>query len=158
MAEAVGDDFPAWVRPHLPALHRYAARQVGVADADDVLQEALARAWRRRSTYDASRGEPLPWLLAIVRDRARRHRVRTRQHAELAEADGPVELSPADRDLELALARLSPRQREAVDLYYFLDLDVTDVADVMGCAPGTVRATLHQARAALRELLGDDDG
>lgn len=157
MARTADDDFADWVRPHLPALHRYAARQVGAADADDVLQEALARAWRRRSTYDEARGAPLPWLIAIVRDRARRHRTRRREHLRLAEADRPVELRSPDHDLERAIARLPQRQREAVDLYYFVDLDVASVAVVMGCAPGTVRATLHQARTSLRTLMGDDD-
>lgn len=157
MAEAVGDDFADWVRPHLTTLHRYAARQVGAADADDVVQEALTRAWRRRSTYDDSRGAPLPWLIAIVRDRAARHRSRRRAELTLVTSDAVVEMTAADRDLEVALARLSARQREAVDLYYFVDLDVASVAAAMGCAEGTVRATLHQARAALRELLGDDD-
>ncbi|HWJ83408.1 MAG TPA: RNA polymerase sigma factor [Nocardioides sp.] len=158
MARTADDDFAAWVGPHLPALHRYAARQVGAADADDVLQDALARAWRRRSTYDEARGAPLPWLVAIVRDRARRHRTRRREHLSLVDADRAVAPADADPDLERAIAMLPARQREAVDLYYFVDLDVASVAAVMGCAPGTVRATLHQARTSLRTLLGDDDG
>jgi RNA polymerase sigma factor (sigma-70 family) len=61
-------------------------------------------------------------------------------------------------DLERALDDLSRRQRQAVDLHYFVGLDIATVASVMGCAPGTVKATLHQARARLRVLLGDDDG
>ena len=55
------------------------------------------------------------------------------------------------------MAALSRRQRQAVDLHYFVGLDVTTTAEVMGCAPGTVKATLHQARGRLRELLGEDD-
>lgn len=150
------DDFDAWVRPHLAVLHRYAARLVGPADADDVVQEALVRAWRRRSTYDERRGAPLPWLVAIVRDRGTRHRSRRRDHLELVAADGPVTARDPDLDLERAIRALPTRQREAVDLYYFVDLDVAAIAEVMGCAPGTVRATLHQARAALRTQIGDD--
>lgn len=61
-------------------------------------------------------------------------------------------------DVERAIGRLSRRQRAAVDLYYFVDLDIATVAAVMGCAPGTVKATLHQARKRLHELMGDDDG
>lgn len=146
-----GDPFDVWVRPHLAAMQRYAARLTSPAHADDVVQEALVRAWRRRSTYDANRGEPLAWLLAIVRDRARR--VRPRQVLTLAEHDGTVQLHPEDIDLARALDGLSPRQREAVDLYYYVDLDVATIAELMGCAEGTVRATLHQARLALRQLL-----
>jgi RNA polymerase sigma-70 factor (ECF subfamily) len=145
------DPFDAWVRPHLAAMQRYAARLTSTADAEDVVQEALVRAWRRRSTYDADRGEPLVWLLAIVRDRARR--VRPRQVLALVEHDRAVELRPADVDLARALVGLSPRQREAVDLYYFVDLDIATIAGLMGCAEGTVRATLHQARLALRQRL-----
>lgn len=152
---APSGDFTSWVEPHLPVLRRYAARLVPTADADDVVQEALVRAWRRWSTYDDQRGAPLPWLLAIVADRARRHRRRASRPAALADVATPP--APSDLDLERAVARLSERQRRAVDLYYFADLDVATVAEVMGCAEGTVRATLHQARARLRELIGDDD-
>ena len=151
------DDFDAWARPHLTVLHRYAVRLVGPADADDVVQESLVRAWRRWSTYDERRGAPLPWLIAIVRDRGSRHRSRRRDHLELAAFDGAALQHDPDVDLERAVRALPPRQREAVDLYYFVDLDVAAVAEVMGCAPGTVRATLHQARAALRSQIGDDD-
>jgi RNA polymerase sigma-70 factor (ECF subfamily) len=66
-------------------------------------------------------------------------------------------VQPADLDLERAIGRLPSRLRTAVDLYYFVDLDIATVAEVMGCAPGTVKATLHQARARLRVLMGDDD-
>lgn len=148
---STSDDFAAWIRPHLATMHRYAARRVGAVHADDVVQEALLRAWRRRSTYDPSRGEPVPWLLAIVRDRATRHLRRARPQVGLVDAQ--VLSTPADLDLERALARLTSRQREVIDLYYFVDLDVANVAAVLGRAPGTVRATLHQARAALRVQL-----
>lgn len=148
-------DFTSWVEPHLPVLRRYAARLVSPADADDVVQEALVRAWRRWSTYDEQRGAPLPWLLAIVADRARRHRLHANRYASAAAVAVPA--APRDLDLERALGRLSERQRQAVDLYYFVDLDVATVAELMGCAEGTVRATLHQARARLRELIGGDD-
>ncbi len=152
-------EFTAWVEPHLPAMSRYAARLVPAADRDDVLQEALVRAWRRHSTYDARVGAPLPWLLAIVADRARRHRTRTRPTVELADASvEPVETVQTDVDLERAVLQLSGRQRQAVDLHYFVGLDVATCAQVMGCAEGTVKATLHQARGRLRALLGDDFG
>jgi RNA polymerase sigma-70 factor (ECF subfamily) len=152
------EDFARWVQPHLTVMTRYAGRQVAPADRDDLVQEALIRAWQRWSTYDAARGSAAGWLLAIVADRCRRHRSRrpSGRVVELVEHAAP----PAQRhdiDLERAIAGLARRQRQAVDLHYFVGLDVATVADVMGCAPGTVKATLHQARARLRELLGDDD-
>jgi hypothetical protein len=57
-----------------------------------------------------------------------------------------------------AMGRFPSRlQRRAVDLYYLVGLDAATTAQVMGCAPGTVKATLSQARRRLREFLGDDD-
>jgi len=120
------------------------------------VQEALVRAWRRRSTYDAQRGSELAWLLAIVAGQARRHRTRARRTLHLVDAS--VELNAADLDLEHALSRLAERQRMAVDLHYFVGLDVATCAQVMGCAEGTVKATLHQARSRLRELLDESGG
>jgi RNA polymerase sigma-70 factor (ECF subfamily) len=150
-------DFADWVEPHVPAMTRFAGRLVPPADRDDLVQDALVRAWRRWSTYDAGRGAPLPWLLAIIADQGRRGRLRSRPAVPYSDHDGTIELAAADLDLERAIARLSPRQRTAVDLYYFVDLDVATIAEVMGCAPGTVKATLSQARARLRELVGDRD-
>ncbi|HET7387808.1 MAG TPA: RNA polymerase sigma factor [Nocardioidaceae bacterium] len=153
VAPQPAEEFAAWVEPHLPALARLAGRLVDPADRDDVVQEALLRAWQKRTTYDESRGSPRVWLLAILRDRARRHHLRTPPGPTLAR-EPVIEQHPSDIDLERALAALSPRQRLAVDLYYFVDLDVATTALVMGCAPGTVKATLSQARARLAELLG----
>ncbi len=150
--------FGTWVAPHLAAMSRYAHRLAPPAAADDVVQDALVRAWSRWSTYDPGRGAPAPWLLAIVADQARRHRSRGPAPAvALSEAAAPTGPTEPDIDLERAVRALPPRQRQAVDLYYFVGLDVASVAQVMACAPGTVQATLHQARARLRELLGDCD-
>jgi RNA polymerase sigma-70 factor (ECF subfamily) len=157
VADGSAHDFAAWVEPHLPAMTRFAARLVPDADRDDLVQEALVRAWRRWPTYDAGRGAPLPWLLAIVADQGRRGRRRARPASvPLPDDSRSVDPAPADLDLERAVAALSPRQRTAVDLYYFVDLDVATIAAVMGCAPGTVKATLSQARDRLRVLMGDD--
>lgn len=148
-------DFAEWVRPHLPALGRYATRLVGPADRDDVVQESLERAWRKWRTYDEGRGSAQAWLLAILHDRARRFRTRRRATVELVE--GADVDSYGDLDLERAVSALPTRQRQAVELHYFVGLDVATTAQVMGCAEGTVKATLHQARTRLRIQLGDTD-
>lgn len=61
-----------------------------------------------------------------------------------------------DVDIERAIAGLTPRQRIAVELFYFLDLPVAEIAIVMACSPGTVKSTLSDARARLRDVLGGD--
>lgn len=144
-------DFSSWVAPHLAAMGHLATRLAGPAERDDVVQEALGRAWRRRSTFDPQRGAPRAWLLAIVADQARRAR-RRRRWAPLG-VDASVPPAERDLDLERALARLAPRQRLAVDLHYFVGLHVVEVAAVMGVAEGTVKSTLADARARLRTLL-----
>lgn len=150
-------EFTARVEPHLAAMARLAARVAPRGNRDDVVQEALIRAWRRWSTYDDLRGSLLGWLLAIVADQGRRARLRSRAPVRLdSDGAGPCgELVAADLDLERALARLPSRQRLAIDLYYFVGLDVATTAETMGCAPGTVKATLHQARERLRSILGE---
>jgi DNA-directed RNA polymerase specialized sigma24 family protein len=144
-------DFGGWVAPHLAVMANLAARLAGAADRDDVVQEALTRAWRRWSTYDPARGTPRVWLLAIVADQAGRTRRRRRPSVDVvAGVVAPVE---RDVDLERALARLTRRQRLAVDLHYFVGLDMAETAQVMGCAVGTVKSTLSDARERLRRLL-----
>jgi RNA polymerase sigma-70 factor (ECF subfamily) len=148
-------DFAAWVEPHLPAMARLAGRLVPAADRDDVVQEALVRAWRRRATYDPTRGAVGTWLLAIVAGCARRSRSRG-PHEDPVEA--PTDMPAAadayrDVDLERGVRDLPPRERLAVALYYFLDLGTAETAAVMGCSTGTVKATLYHARARLRAHL-----
>jgi RNA polymerase sigma factor (sigma-70 family) len=150
-------EFRAWVTPSLSVMARVAGRLAPSADRDDVLQEALTTAWRRRSTFDASRGTPSAWLCAIVANTAR-HASRSRREAPTASI-ASIPAADADGDLVVdvaaALARLSTRQREAVDLHYYAGLSVADTATVMGCSTGTVKSTLSDARARLRILLGD---
>lgn len=155
-AAGVADDFDSWVRPHLLAMTRLACRLAGDDAADDVVQDALTRAWRRRSTYDEAKGEPLPWLLAITADRARRHRTRTRATHELVDHPAPRVESDTRVDLLAAVARLPRKQRLAVELHYFLGLDTALTAQALGCAVGTVTSQLSDARARLRLDLGSE--
>jgi RNA polymerase sigma factor (sigma-70 family) len=145
-----GDDFAAWVTPHLGLLAALAVREVGAADAPDIVQEALVRAWRRRSTYRADRGTPRAWLAGVLLDQARRHRVRRR--VPPTPPDGRDAGDPAaDRlDLERAVSALPRRQREVVTLHYLADLGVDEVASVLGISVGSVKSHLHHARARLR--------
>lgn len=164
--EAAG--FAEWARPSLLAMTRLARRLAPHADPDDVVQDALVRAWRKWDRFDPGRGSATTWLLAITADRARearRSRMRrirvVDEHADLPDQAGPsADLAAdlaVDLDLDRAIAELPDRQRLAVELHYFVGLNVEETAAVMGCAPGTVKSTLFDARSRLRTLLGDDD-
>jgi RNA polymerase sigma factor (sigma-70 family) len=145
--------FAEWVSPHLAVMASLAARLASDSERDDVVQEALLRAWKKRSQVDSRRGSARTWLLAIIADQARRSRRRARPTSVIADLtmSGP----PLDEqlDLEGAVSRLSPRQRLAVNCYYFVDLSIAETAAVMGCSPGTVKSTLADARHRLKELL-----
>jgi len=154
---ADAEDFRAWVAPHLVAMGRLASRLTSAGDSDDIVQEALVRAWRKRTQYDETRGSAQSWLLAIVADRARRHRTRTRPEGELIDLPRPDRDVERSMDLDDAIAGLPERQRLAVELHYLVGLDVRECAAVMGCSDGTVKSTLHDARARLRGVLQEVD-
>ena len=127
------------------------------AMGEDAVQEALARAWER-----SERGQHIESLRAwvtrvainLARSRFRRLLVERRhQQAIAADSAGP---SGDIVDLRRALAALPRRQREATVLRYYLDLDVGEVADVLGVTEGTVKTTLHRARQALAAALSDE--
>jgi RNA polymerase sigma-70 factor (ECF subfamily) len=147
------DDFADWVRPHLPAMSRLAARIAPGCDSEDIVQEALVRAWRKRRLYDPARGSASVWLLALTADRARRARSRAPAAVALTDLPTRSDVPEESVDLSRALDRLAPRQRLAVDCVYFAGLSIAEAAAVMGCAEGTVKSTLADARARLREAL-----
>jgi len=139
-APETADAFADWVRRHLPSMTHLAARLAPPGDRDDVVQEALTRAWNKRHQFDATRGTPSAWLLAITADRARQAR-RRRPLAWLpADVAGRVRSTDDRLDVEFAVARLPPRQRLAVDCFYFVGLSVADTAAVMRCSEGTVKS------------------
>ncbi len=145
-------DFGRDVRPLMPVAVRLAARLGSPQAADDIVQEALIRAWRYRGRFDPLRGSFSGWVLAIVANEARRASARTRRTIEV-EPTINSESSDLRVDIARAVARLSTRQRLAVDCYYYAGLSIGDTAAVMKCSEGTVKSTLADARARLRALL-----
>jgi RNA polymerase sigma factor (sigma-70 family) len=151
LASATPEQFGAWVAPHLRAMSLLAARLSSDLERDDVVQEALIRAWTKRGQFDPQRGTASAWLLAITADRARR----TRRGRRPLLGFLPGRVRPIDDELDLAhaITGLSGRQRLAVDCFYFVGLGIAETAAVMGCSEGTVKSTLSDARNRLRNLL-----
>lgn len=134
--------------------YRYASNP---SEAEDIAQDALLRAWRRRSTLrDSERRNQ--WLAAIVRNEAFRQHARVRpdptatielrEGAEDERVLAAVELA----DLHAALKGLSKRDREILELRYEQDLTHPVIANRLGIPEGTVKVRLHRARAKLRML------
>jgi RNA polymerase sigma-70 factor (sigma-E family) len=140
---------------HYPALVRLAYLTTGgLAAAEDVVQEAFIEWYRRGEEVR----EPLPFLRRAVVSRCtswvRRRRLE-RRHAAVT----PEPVPRPDGDTELvraALRKLTARQRAAVFMRFYLDLPEAQIADALGCRPGTVKSLLHRALTAIKEDLDAD--
>jgi RNA polymerase sigma-70 factor, ECF subfamily len=132
--------------------YRYASNP---SEAEDIAQDALLRAWRRRSTLrEADRRNQ--WLATIVRNEAFRQHARLRpdptstietyEGAEDAQVVATVERA----DLHAALKRLSDKDRQLLELRYTEDLTQSAIARRLGIPEGTVKVRLHRARDKLR--------
>jgi RNA polymerase sigma-70 factor (sigma-E family) len=152
-------DFDAFYRDTSRRLLRYAYGLTGdAAEAQDLVQEAYARAWQRRRRL-AGYEDPEAWLRLVVNrlatDRWRRLGVR-RKRAEAAPPPDPV--APPSEDVVLlvrAMRALPVTQRRALALHYLLDRSVAEIAAETGAATGTVKSWLSRGRAALAAQLGD---
>ena len=131
----------------------------GRANAEDVVQEALARAWERMdhgTHIDSLQAWVTTVALNLSRNRLRRLRTERRHQPELAQGETATAANPEDRlDVRAALRTLPRRQREVTVLFYYLDMSVADIADALGMKEGTVKVWLHRARASLAAALGD---
>jgi RNA polymerase sigma-70 factor (ECF subfamily) len=128
--------------------------------AEDATQHAFMQAFRKWRKVRAMT-KPGAWVLVVAINADRRQWRRDRdQPTEISEA-GVIEdhgsAVTTEVTLREALARLTVRQRAAVVLRYLVDLPVKEIATAMGCAEGTVRATLHQALSRLQIELEEDE-
>ncbi len=148
------DELEALYRSRFEVFTRVAASVTGDSErARDAVQEAFARAVRGRSSF--RREGPLEaWVWRIVLNAARSAAPKASaggvDEDQLAASNGHPE---RDLELRVALARLPERQRTAVFLRYYADLDYAAIGDVLGIRTGTVSATLNAAHAALRSEL-----
>ena len=146
------DELEGLYRSRFDIFTRVAATVTGDSErARDAVQEAFATALRKRRSF---RGEgPLEaWVWRIVLNAAR---MDVRRSISAIGEDEPAANGHPERDAELrmALARLPERQRTAVFLRYYADLDYAAIGEALGIAEGTVAATLNAAHAALRTRL-----
>jgi RNA polymerase sigma-70 factor, ECF subfamily len=151
------------------SIHRFLARRVGSALADDLSAETFVVAFRRRESFDPSLGDVRPWLFGIATKLLRAH-WREEQHLLALEARiaGEPSSPPADSDdealarwvapyLARALCLLSQDQRNVLLLNAWEDLSSEEIAFALGVPAGTVRSRLSRARAELRDYLGSFD-
>ena len=121
------------------------------------MQEALTRAFARRATFRGS-GTMEAWLWRAVVNAARNVRARSPLVAEGRQADTPARDAVGEpRDaVRAAVAALPERQRLALFLRYYADLDYAAIAAALGVRRGTVSATLNHAHKTLRAALDEE--
>jgi RNA polymerase sigma-70 factor, ECF subfamily len=129
----------------------------------DLLSEVFLDVWRQAGRFEY-RSSVSTWLMSIARNKALSAR-RRRTDAELDEkieatvadsADDPeVALQEKDRNelLRRALKRLSPEHRQVVDLVYYHEKSVDDVAHILNVLPATVKTRMFHARKKLAGLV-----
>jgi RNA polymerase sigma-70 factor, ECF subfamily len=139
--------------------------------AEDLVSDVFLDVWRNAGGFE-HKSKVSTWLLGIARHKigsAFRHRVDAHLDEHFAAtvedpADDPERaLDNQDRSavLRRCLARLSPAHREIIDLVYYHDQSVEDVAEILGIPASTVKTRMHYARARMAELLeetGDRHG
>jgi RNA polymerase sigma-70 factor (ECF subfamily) len=145
-----------------PQLHRYCARMTGsITDGEDVVQDALFRAYRSLDTFDDSR--PLsPWLFRIAHNQCidfLRHRgVRMEAEAAAAEPDfiepGDPSGSTVGPAIEHLVLNLPPKERACVLLKDVFEYSLEEIAELVDSTVGGVKAALNRGRAKLASMEG----
>jgi RNA polymerase sigma-70 factor (ECF subfamily) len=168
-------DFEREALPHLPALYAAALRMTRHdKDAEDLVQDALVRAYRFFDTFEAGTNCKA-WLFRILTNVfCNRYREREREHEILNQAESSsanveqflagaganasdVETAllghMVSADVEKALAALPSDFRMAVILADLEDFSYKEIADIMECPAGTVMSRLYRGRKMLQQLL-----
>jgi RNA polymerase sigma-70 factor, ECF subfamily len=154
-------------------LYAVAYRIVGQrADAEEVVLDAFAQAWRDATRFETSRGSVAGWLTTIARSRAldlvrartRRERITATAAAERpdtspgmggwrADPSSGVDLAERRKQVQLAMESLSPPQRRAIELAYFEGLSQSEIAALLQEPLGTIKTRVRLGMQKLRESL-----
>lgn len=150
------DDLVATLEPEL---RRFVARKVPVDAVDDVLQEVWIAAWQAIQTYDR-RSKFRTWIYGICvhkcHDRYRVRRMETRVlpigDLELIDpAESPEQAAVRADTTERLLRGLGETSRDVIELYYYAQLTLAEIATVLGRNVNTVKYQFYRAHSDLLE-------
>jgi RNA polymerase sigma-70 factor, ECF subfamily len=153
---------------HRIRVFRFAARLVGdIAATEDVVSEAFIEVWRQADRFEG-RSSVSTWIMSIARFKAlsvRRRRPNMELDLQAAETVVDFALTPeqvvleTDRrsQLRICLGRLSPDHRAIIDLVYYHDKTIEEVAEIVGAPKNTVKTRMFYARKRLAWLLSRHD-
>jgi len=153
------DAFSAQLEAVLDAAHRLATVMLrDRSAAEDAVQEAALKAWRKHGQLRGGAEGFRGWFLSIVANECRMAR-RTRWWHVVRFADPPAPAAPVDEravtssDLRDAVLRLEPGDRAALFCFFYLDLPMEEAARVLGLSPSAARSRVYRAAQRLRPEL-----
>jgi RNA polymerase sigma-70 factor (sigma-E family) len=157
------DDFVAYYRARGRELRNTAYLLCGdwhlAEDLTQITFTKLYRAWRRIERHDVLDQFARRVLLRAFLDERRRPWRRehaTMPHSSTLDTAISADATPADSRLAQALQGLPKRTRAVLILRFWADLPVDQVAELLGCSPGTVKSSTSRGLAGLRAVLGAD--
>lgn len=159
-------DWRDGVVSQIPSLRAFAwSLSRNAADADDLVQETLTKAWANRERYEAGTNLKA-WLFTILRNTW--YSAATKRRREVADEEGrhaagltseaAQEWSAELTDLQSALNALPPDHREAIVMVGAAGLSYEEAAEIAGCALGTIKSRVNRARNRLAELMHIERG
>jgi RNA polymerase sigma factor (sigma-70 family) len=165
------DAFGKLYERHARVVYNYVFRRVGDwSEAEDLTAVVFLEAFRRRREVRLTHGELLPWLYGVATNVVRNRRRAIWRHGRAlrrlrpgndgadhsVEAIERLDAQKQMRHLLELVRRLHADQQDVIALCIWSDLSYEEAAVALGIPVGTVRSRLSRARAALRELLGEN--
>jgi RNA polymerase sigma-70 factor (ECF subfamily) len=163
---AAGDKYAMQIlfARHNVRVFRFVLRFVGdKSAAEDLVSDVFLDVWRQAPRFEV-RSQVSTWLLAIARNKAL-SALRRRSTEELDEDAAAAVEDPQDNPevtlqsrqkaeiLLNCLTQLSPAHREAIDLVYYHEKSINEVAEIIGVPPNTVKTRMYYARKRIAELM-----
>lgn len=153
------DQLEQVIRQYADTVYRLAlANTHNPADADDVFQDVFLK-YAEKAPAFASEEHRKAWLIRVTLNRCRSHYRSNwwKRILPLEEAAHATAMDDHDPELAEALATLPPKYRTVIHLNYFENYDTSEIAELTGQRPSTVRAQLTRARRMLESLLKECD-
>ena len=145
------------LRRFAPMVYRLALAQTkNKADAEDVFQDVFLR-YVRTDTDFRSEEHIKAWLLRVTVNRCRKLWNSAWFRKTVPMEETPDAETPEETGVAEAVATLPEKYRAVVHLFYFEDLPVREIAQILGRPESTVTSQLHRARAMLREKLKGEE-
>ena len=164
MKQGDDDAFDTFVRKYYNDILRYCSYHCSDAEyAEDLTQETFANFFAKLSDY-RHKGKTKSYLYTIAGNLCKNYYKRQKplslneeQLSEMESASGNLEENITDRImLEWALEQLPEEFRQVIDLYYFQEMKLTEIAGALGIGLPLVKYRLKQARNRLQVLLGKE--